>query len=292
MSWFQKLFPSRICTETSGSKVPEGLWTRCDNCQAVLFRAELERANLVCPKCGHHMPLFGRKRLESFLDEPNREELAADLAPVDFLKFKDSKPYKTRLTEAQKRTGEKDALVVMKGQIFGLAVVASAFDFKFIGGSMGAVVGEKFVRGVRAALSARVPYVCFATSGGARMQEGLFSLMQMAKTSAALRELSDAGLPYIVVLLDPTFGGVSASLAMLGDVIIAEPKARIGFAGARVIEQTVRETLPEGFQQSEFLLEHGFIDIITTRHKLKATIAGLLAKLTHVPNPVPKAADT
>jgi acetyl-CoA carboxylase carboxyl transferase subunit beta len=248
MSWFSKLMPSKIRT-VGGNKrtVPEGLWIKCDGCGVVLYRSELERNLDVCPKCSHHMRIGGRRRLEIFLDEESRKEIGEGLEPVDVLKFKDSKKYRDRLNAAQKVTGEKDALVAMQGELEGLPVVAVAFEFKFMGGSMGAVVGERFVRAAEISLKEKWPLICFSASGGARMQEALFSLMQMAKTSAALGRLANAGIPYISVLTDPTMGGVSASFAMLGDVNIAEPKALIGFAGPRVIEQTVRETLPEGF---------------------------------------------
>ncbi|MBI5041251.1 MAG: acetyl-CoA carboxylase carboxyltransferase subunit beta [Gammaproteobacteria bacterium] len=278
MSWFEKLLPSRIRTE-GGTKrtVPEGLWSKCDACSAVIYRAELERSLEVCPKCSHHMRMGARRRLESFLDVDGREEIANEVKPVDILKFKDSKKYKDRLLQAQKTTNEQDALLVMQGQVKGVALVACAFEFGFMGGSMGAVVGERFVRAVNRCLEKHVPLVCFSASGGARMQEALFSLMQMAKTSAALAKLADARLPFISVLTDPTMGGVSASLAMLGDVNIGEPNALIGFAGPRVIEQTVRETLPEGFQRSEFLLDHGAIDMIVDRRELRDRIANVLA---------------
>ncbi len=277
MNWFSKLMPSKIRT-VGGNKrtVPEGLWIKCDGCGVVLYRSELERNLDVCPKCSHHIRIGGRRRLEIFLDEESRKEIAAGLEPVDVLKFKDSKKYRDRLNTAQKVTGEKDALVAMQGELEGLPVVAVAFEFKFMGGSMGAVVGERFVRAAELSLKERRPLICFSASGGARMQEALFSLMQMAKTSAALGRLADAGIPYISVLTDPTMGGVSASFAMLGDVNIAEPKALIGFAGPRVIEQTVRETLPEGFQRSEFLLEHGAIDMIVDRREMRAKISNLL----------------
>lgn len=283
MSWFEKLMPSRIRTPGGGGKkqVPEGLWSQCAGCSQVLYRAELERNLEVCPKCGHHMRITARRRLESFLDPEPREEIATALEPVDVLKFKDSKKYKDRIVQAQKTTEEKDALLVMKGQVLELPLVAAAFEFRFMGGSMGAVVGEKFVRAVNACLEENLPLVCFSASGGARMQEALFSLMQMAKTSAALARLSEAGVPYVSVLTDPTMGGVSASLAMLGDIHIAEPNALIGFAGPRVIEQTVRETLPEGFQRSEFLLEHGAIDLIVDRREMREKIARLLGILRH-----------
>jgi acetyl-CoA carboxylase carboxyl transferase subunit beta len=285
MSWFEKLLPSRIRTEVRKSKhtVPEGLWSKCPVCQAVLYRAELERHLNVCPKCSHHLRITARQRLETFLDPHSREELAANLTSLDRLKFRDSKKYKDRLTQAQKATVEKDALIVIKGKVFDLDLVASAFEFNFMGGSMGSVVGEKFVRGIASAIEHHIPWICFAASGGARMQEALFSLMQMAKTSAALNRLSQQGLPFISVLTDPTMGGVSASLGMLGDINIAEPNALIGFAGPRVIEQTVRETLPEGFQRSEFLLKHGAIDMIVDRRDMRSTIASLLSILTHQP---------
>ncbi len=282
MSWLKKLFPSKIRSDAAKKKgVPEGLWTKCPSCGAVLYRAELERNLEVCPKCNYHMRISARKRIEYFLDPGHQVEIAGDIGPVDRLKFRDTKKYKDRIAIAQKLTGEKEALVVVQGRLQTLPVVIAAFDFSFIGGSMGAAVGERFVEGVTAALVARIPFICFSTSGGARMQEGLLSLFQMAKTSAALAKLSQQGVPYISVLLDPTTGGVSASLAMLGDIIIAEPKALIGFAGPRVIEQTVRQTLPEGFQRSEFLLEHGAIDMIVDRRQIRERIGHLLAKLTH-----------
>jgi acetyl-CoA carboxylase carboxyl transferase subunit beta len=280
MSWLEKLMPSRIRTEgVSKKNVPEGLWSKCDGCGAVLYRAELERNLEVCPKCNHHMRMSARRRLEAFLDAEPREEIGAAVEPVDILKFKDSKRYRDRLSQAQKSTGESDALVVIHGQLKGMPLVAGAFEFAFMGGSMGSVVGERFVRAVGLCLEKKLPLVCFSASGGARMQESLFSLMQMAKTSAALGRLAEAGIPYVSVLTDPTMGGVSASLAMLGDVQIAEPKALIGFAGPRVIEQTVRETLPEGFQRSEFLLEHGAIDMIVDRRYMRDRIANLLSIL-------------
>ena len=286
MSWLSKLLPSRIQTNgTSKRTVPEGVWTKCTNCNAVLYRAELERNFAVCPKCSKHMRIHARKRLEQFLDPEPRLEIGKDVKPVDKLKFRDSKKYKDRLSQAQKRTGENDALIVIKGQLKGLQLVAVAFEFDFMGGSMGSVVGEKFVMAVEEAIEQRIPLVCFSASGGARMQEALFSLMQMAKTSAALANLKRNGLPYISVMTDPTMGGVSASLATLGDINIAEPEALIGFAGPRVIEQTVRETLPVGFQRSEFLLEHGDIDMIIDRRDMRDRIASLLAKLTHQPEP-------
>ncbi len=290
MSWFEKLrLPSRIRTDTSNTEkksIPEGLWHQCPSCQAVLYRAELERNLDVCPKCNHHMRLSGRRRLEVFLDAEGREEIGANVAPTDMLKFRDTKKYKDRLAAAQKDTGEKDALIVMKGTVLGVPMVVAAFDFRFMGGSMGSVVGERFVRGAEAAMTQKVPYICFAASGGARMQEALFSLMQMSKTSAVLTRLSDKGLPFISVLTDPTMGGVSASFAMLGDIHIGEPKALIGFAGPRVIEQTVREKLPEGFQRSEFLQEKGAIDMIVHRTDMRETIADLVSIMQHQPSPL------
>lgn len=286
MSWFGKLIPSKIRTETRRKKsIPEGLWTKCEACGAVLYRAEVERNLDVCPKCASHMRIGARKRLDSFLDPEIREEIAGDLIAVDELKFRDSRRYRDRLAAAKKETGEKDALIVMKGQVKGVPVVVCAFEFSFMGGSMGAVVGEKFVRAVNICLEHNIPLVCFSASGGARMQEALFSLMQMAKTSAALARMSKQGIPYISVLTDPTMGGVSASFAMLGDINIAEPGALIGFAGPRVIEQTVRQTLPEGFQRSEFLLEHGAIDMIIDRREMRDRIASVLAMMTGRPAP-------
>lgn len=279
MSWFTKILP-KITTTGIKKGVPEGIWSKCTECSAVIYRVELERHLNVCPKCEHHMHLSGRARLAIFLDEGNSIELAADVQPVDRLKFKDTKKYKDRILAAQKSTNEKEALIVMQGTLFSLPLIAASFDFNFIGGSMSPGVGERFVIGVQTAIKYKLPFVCFSTSGGARMQEGLFSLFQMAKTSAALAHLSRLGLPYISVLTDPTMGGVSASLATLGDVIIAEPYALIGFSGPRVIEQTIRQTLPEGFQRSEFLLEHGHIDMIVDRRNMKSVIAELLSKLT------------
>ena len=285
MNWFEKLLPSKIRTEGNSPKktVPEGLWTKCELCSAVLFRAELDRNLHVCPKCNHHMRIGARKRLDHFLDAEPREELAAELVPVDILKFWDSKRYKDRLSQAQKDTGEQDAMIVVVGRLKKQPIVACAFEFRFMGGSMGSVVGERFVRAVNHCLEHGVPLICFSASGGARMQEGLFSLMQMAKTSAALARLRERGIPFISVLTDPTMGGVSASLAMLGDVNVAEPKALIGFAGPRVIEQTVREVLPEGFQRAEFLLDHGAIDMIISRHEMRDRIANLLSVLMRKP---------
>ncbi len=284
MNWFDKLLPPKIKSRGIVKKaVPEGLWSKCSACSSVLYHAEIEKNVSVCPRCDHHMRICARKRLAAFLDAGECVEIGANLEPVDFLKFKDSKRYKDRLVDANKATGESEALVVTKGRLHGLSLVAAAFEFGFMGGSMGSVVGERFVRGVDICLSERLPFVCFAASGGARMQEGLTSLMQMAKTSAALARMADESLPFISVLTDPTMGGVSASFAMLGDVVIAEPKALIGFAGPRVIEQTVRETLPEGFQRSEFLLDHGALDMIVHRHKLRATIARLLSIMLNRP---------
>jgi len=282
----EKLIPSIMRSEVKKSSVPEGLWHKCPSCDAVLYRPELEKTADVCPKCNHHMRIDARSRLDIFLDPDGREEIGAELEPVDRLKFRDSKKYKDRLTAAQKDTGEKDALISMSGTLLGMPIVTCAFEFSFMGGSMGAIVGERFVRAANVALEKRCPLVCFAASGGARMQEALISLMQMAKTSAVLARLREEGIPFISVLTDPVYGGVSASLAMLGDVIVAEPRALIGFAGPRVIEQTVREKLPEGFQRSEFLLEHGAIDMIIHRQELRPRLATLLAQLQHLPAPV------
>ncbi|MDB5971819.1 MAG: acetyl-CoA carboxylase carboxyltransferase subunit beta [Hydrocarboniphaga sp.] len=287
MSWLDKIAGSQLLTHgVRKHNVPEGLWVKCDGCASVLYRAELERTLEVCPKCGAHRPINARARLNQLLDPEGRIEIAKHLASADPLKFKDSRKYTDRIKEAQNDTEEKDALIVMSGQIIGLPLVVSVFEFGFMGGSMGSVVGEKFVHGANAALEAGIPYVCFSATGGARMQESLFSLMQMAKTSAVLARLSDRGLPFISVLTHPTMGGVSASLAMLGDIIIAEPRALIGFAGPRVIEQTVRQKLPEGFQRAEFLLEHGAIDMIVDRRELREKIHRLLAMMTHwAPSP-------
>jgi acetyl-CoA carboxylase carboxyl transferase subunit beta len=285
MTWFEKIMPSRIKTERRTRSVPEGLWMKCAACDAVLYRAELERNLHVCPKCGHHMRIGARDRLECFLDPEGIEELAANIEPEDPLKFRDTKKYRDRLLQAQKSTQERDALIVMAGTLQGFPVVACAFEFSFLGGSMGSAVGERFVRAVEHSLEHRKPLICFSASGGARMQEALLSLLQMAKTSAALARLSEARIPYISVLTDPTTGGVSASLAMLGDVNIGEPKALIGFAGARVIQQTVRETLPEGFQRSEFLLDHGALDMIVDRRDMRDRIAGLVTMFMQVPAP-------
>ncbi len=279
MTWFAKIMPSRIKTERRTRSVPEGLWMKCAACDAVLYRAELERNLHVCPKCSHHMRIGARDRLETFFDEGTGAELAENVTPEDPMKFRDTKKYKDRLSLAQKNTEEADALIVIAGKVLNLELVACAFEFEFLGGSMGSVVGERFVRAVDYCLEHRQPLVCFSASGGARMQEAMFSLMQMAKTSAALAKLSQARLPFISVLCDPTMGGVSASLAMLGDVNMAEPRALIGFAGQRVIQQTVRETLPEGFQRSEFLLDHGAVDMIVDRRDLRERVVQLLSAL-------------
>jgi acetyl-CoA carboxylase carboxyl transferase subunit beta len=288
MAWFEKIVPSRIKTERRSRSVPEGLWIKCAACDSPLYRAELERNLFVCPKCSHHMRIGARDRLQRFLDSDTASEIGATVTPEDPLKFRDSKRYKDRLAAAQKSTGEKDALVVMAGRLEGMPVVACAFEFQFLGGSMGSVVGERFRRAVDHAIAQRSPLICFSSSGGARMQEALLSLLQMAKTSAALTELASAGLPFISVLTDPTTGGVSASLAMLGDLNVAEPRALIGFAGPRVIEQTVREKLPEGFQRSEFLLEHGVIDYIADRRDMRERLAKSLRLLMRQP-PAPAA---
>ncbi len=282
MSWLDKLLPSRIKTNSANRRsVPEGVWTKCDNCNATLYRAELTRNLEVCPKCGHHMRIGARARLDSFLDPDDREEIGDGIKPVDKLRFRDSRRYRERLASANRETGENDALVAIRGNVRNISLVAAAFEFEFMGGSMGSVVGERFVRAVDICIDRHVPLVCFSASGGARMQEALISLFQMAKTSSALGKLRNAGLPYISVLTNPTMGGVSASLGTLGDINIAEPGALIGFAGPRVIEQTVRETLPEEFQKSEFLLEHGNIDMITRRRDLRDTVASILSILCH-----------
>lgn len=282
MSWFQKILPSRRRTNGANRRtVPEGVWTKCAGCKAVLYRAELERNLEVCPKCGRHMRIAARRRLRDFLDPAAQEEIGAALRPVDMLKFRDNKRYKDRLNQAQKDTGEHDALVALAGSLRGLPVVAAAFEFNFMGGSMGSVVGERFALAAEAAIEREAALVCFSSSGGARMQEALFSLLQMAKTAAVLGLLRRKNLPYISVLTNPTTGGVSASLATLGDINIAEPDALIGFAGPRVIEQTVRQTLPEGFQRSEFLLQHGAIDMIIDRRALRERISNLISLLTH-----------
>ncbi|SCN47850.1 Acetyl-coenzyme A carboxyl transferase beta chain [methanotrophic endosymbiont of Bathymodiolus azoricus (Menez Gwen)] len=282
MSWFEKLVPSTIKRNSDSKKiaVPEGLWNKCSSCNAILYNTELEKNFNVCPKCDYHMRISARRRLDLFLDPDNREEIGVNLKPVDPLKFKDSKKYKDRISQAQKKTKENDALIVMSGTLKSDPVVVAAFEFGFMGGSMGSVVGEKFVRGINKSLELGVPFIVFTASGGARMQESLFSLFQMTKTSAALTKLAKAGIPYISFMTDPTMGGVSASLAMLGDINVAEPKALIGFAGPRVIEQTVREKLPEGFQRSEFLQEHGAIDMIIDRREMRDEINSILAILT------------
>jgi acetyl-CoA carboxylase carboxyl transferase subunit beta len=282
VSWFRKLLPPRIKRDTGAKKatVPEGLWIKCTSCDAVLYRADLEKNLNVCPKCGHHKRISARTRLDWLLDPEGRFEIGVEITPVDALKFRDSKKYPERLEEAFKASGETDALVSLQGSIKHVPVVASAFEFDFMGGSMGSVVGERYVRAVETAIEEKCPYICFSASGGARMQEGLFSLMQMAKTSAVLGALAEEQLPYISVLTDPTMGGVSASFAMLGDVIIAEPGALIGFAGPRVIEQTVRETLPDGFQRAEFLLEKGAVDMIVDRREMRDKLASVLTMLT------------
>ena len=284
MSWFERILPKRTTSVADRRKsVPEGVWAKCKNCESVIYKAELERNQEVCPKCSFHMRIGARARLTNFLDEGAVEEIGTDLKPVDQLKFKDSKRYKDRITGAQKASGENDALVVLKGELHGLPIVACSFEFDFMAGSMASVVGEKFVRAASRSIKENIPLVCFSTSGGARMQEALISLFQMAKTSAALARMSEKKLPFISVLTDPTMGGVSASLAMLGDVNIGEPNALIGFAGPRVIEQTVRETLPEGFQRSEFLLDHGAIDMIVDRRDMRDKIGGLLLKMMNKP---------
>ncbi|WP_439133623.1 acetyl-CoA carboxylase, carboxyltransferase subunit beta [Pseudomaricurvus sp.] len=285
MSWLDKIVPNVVRSSRSRgqSKVPEGLWKKCVKCSSVLYRPELERNLDVCPKCDHHMRIGARKRLDIFLDEENREELAVDVEPIDRLKFKDIKKYKDRLTAAQKTTGEKDALVAMRGELNGQPVVAVAFEFAFHGGSMGYAVGEKFTRAAQLALTEDIPLVCFSATGGARMQEALISLMQMAKTSAVIERLKQQGTPYISIMTDPVYGGVSASLALLGDINAAEPGARAGFAGPNIIEQTIRQKLPKGFQRSEFLLEHGAIDMIISRHDMREKVGGLLAKFMQRP---------
>jgi acetyl-CoA carboxylase carboxyl transferase subunit beta len=285
MSWLQKLLPPKIQRGSGPRKqVPEGLWTKCPACSAVLYSTDLERNQNVCPKCGDHQRISARARLDALLDPEGRFEIGAEVLPVDSLKFKDSRKYPERLEEAQATTGETDALVVMQGAVKSLGVVAAAFEFEFMGGSMGSVVGERFVRGVRVAIEQKLPFACFTSTGGARMQEGLLSLMQMAKTTAALTELAQRRLPFITVLTDPTMGGVSASFAMLGDVVIAEPRALIGFAGPRVIEQTVRQKLPEGFQRAEFLLEKGAIDMIVDRRQMRDRLHALFALLQGRPS--------
>lgn len=282
MSWLEKIMPSQMRTETAGKKaVPEGLWTKCKDCAAVLYRAELERSMQVCPKCAAHQPLGARERIDTFLDAEGRSEISGAIEPKDPLKFRDSRKYRERLTQAQRETEEKEGFIAVQGTVDQIPVVACAMDFRFMGGSMGSVVGEEFVRAVNVAADRGIALVVFVASGGARMQEGLFSLMQMAKTSAALTRLSESGIPYIPILTHPTMGGVAASFAMLGDVIMAEPNALIGFAGPRVIEQTVQETLPEGFQRSEFLLAHGAIDMIVDRREIREKTVNLLSIMTH-----------
>ncbi|WNC67448.1 acetyl-CoA carboxylase, carboxyltransferase subunit beta [Thalassotalea nanhaiensis] len=285
MSWIEKILPKPKTSSSSKRNIPEGVWSKCNSCGAVLYTAELERQLGVCPKCDHHMRLTARKRLESFLDQGEKTELGKELEPQDKLKFKDSKRYKDRIVAAQKATGEKDALVALRGELAGMPIVAVAFEFSFLGGSMASVVGARFVKAAEECLKHDLPLVCFSASGGARMQEALISLMQMAKTSAALAKMSEKGLPFVSVLTDPTMGGVSASLAMLGDINVGEPKALIGFAGPRVIEQTVREKLPEGFQRSEFLLDHGAIDMIVDRREMRSTLARMIAKFMGHPEP-------
>ena len=287
MSWLQKLLPPRIKREAGSTKkaVPEGLWSKCDSCEAVLYRTDLEKNLFVCPKCNHHNRISARERLDWLLDMEGRYEIGAEVTPIDSLKFRDSKRYVDRLAAAREDTSEEDALIVMQGSIKEIPVVAAAFEFGFLGGSMGSVVGERFVRGVQVCVEQRLPFICFTATGGARMQEGLFSLLQMAKTCAALTRLADDHLPFISVLTDPTMGGVSASFAMIGDAVIAEPNALIGFAGPRVIEQTVRETLPEGFQRSEFLMQKGAIDMIVDRRQMRDQLARLLALMLKLPAP-------
>jgi len=287
MSWLSKLLPPKIKRQQGAQQrrgnLPEGLWSKCPACEAVLYATDLANNLQVCPKCGHHNRLCARDRLELLLDPDGRREIGAEVGPVDSLKFRDSKKYPARLEEASQATGESDSLVVLQGTVKAMPVVAAAFEFDFMGGSMGSVLGERFVRGVQVAIDQKIPFICITASGGARMQEGLFSLMQMAKTTAALTKLSEAGLPFISILTDPTMGGVSASFAFVGDVVMAEPKALIGFAGPRVIEQTVRETLPEGFQRSEFILEKGAIDMIVDRRDMRNQVARVLALLQKLP---------
>ncbi len=286
MSWLDKIVPTVVRSENKSSKVPEGVWKKCSKCASVLYRPELEKNLDVCPKCEHHMRVGARRRLDIFLDKDGREELATDVLPIDRLKFKDVKKYRDRLTAAQKTTGEKDALVAMKGTLKGMPVVASAFEFAFHGGSMGYVVGERFTRAAQVALAERRPYICFSATGGARMQEALISLMQMAKTSAVIERMKQEGVPFISIMTDPVYGGVSASLALLGDINAAEPGSRAGFAGPNIIEQTIRQKLPKGFQRAEFLLEHGAIDMIIPRTEMRDRLAALVAKFTHQPQPI------
>lgn len=285
MSWIEKILPPRINrkNDAGNKRVPEGVWVKCPSCESVLYKEDLKSTLNVCPKCSHHMRIGARERIEALLDTDGREEIGQNTRPTDPLKFKDSRRYPDRVSEAVKLTGETEALITMKGCILSVPVVVSCFEFEFMGGSMGSVVGERFVRGVQAAIQHRIPFVCVAASGGARMQESLFSLFQMAKTNAMLTRLSDAGLPFISVLTDPTMGGVSASFAFMGDVVIAEPNALVGFAGPRVIEQTVREKLPEGFQRSEFLLEKGAIDMVVDRRDMREELARLLALMSRQP---------
>ena len=284
MSWIDKILPTGVRKEEGPRRtsVPEGLWKKCVKCEAVLYRPDVERNNDVCPKCDHHMRIGARRRLDSFLDSDDREEVFTDIEPIDRLRFKDKKRYRDRLTAAQKSTGEKDALIAMRGTLRGLPLVCVAFEFEFHGGSMGYAVGEKFTRAAQLALEEEIPLVCFSASGGARMQEALISLMQMAKTSAVIERLKMSGLPYISIMTDPIYGGVSASLALLGDINIAEPEARAGFAGPNIIEQTIRQQLPKGFQRSEFLLKHGAIDMIVHRNDMRSTVGRLLSKMTDV----------
>lgn len=293
MSWFRKLLPPKIKSSSTPARkaVPEGLWSKCPSCQATLYFTDLENNMHVCPKCGHHNRISARTRLDMFFDPEGRAELGSEVVPIDSLKFKDSKKYTDRLVDAEKTTGETDALVVIQGTVQGVAMIAASFEFSFLGGSMGSVVGERFARAVEACYDEKLPFVCFTATGGARMQEGLLSLMQMAKTTACLHQLSQARLPFISVLTDPTMGGVSASFAMLGDVVIAEPGALIGFAGPRVIEQTVRETLPDGFQRAEFLLEKGAIDMIVDRRDMRSKVASLVTLLQREPAPSPEVAE-
>ena len=291
MSWLEKLIPNKVNGAEKKQGVPEGIWMKCPDCGATLYRREVERNLNVCPKCKHHMRITARFRQQHFLDEGSAEEIVTDIESIDFLKFKDTRKYKERISAAQKKTGETDALLAMRGKVQGIEIVSVAFEFNFLGGSMGAAVGERFVQSVNVCLQQQLPLVCFSSSGGARMQESLISLMQMAKTSAALARLAEKNLPYISVLTDPTTGGVAASLAMLGDIIIAEPNALIGLAGPRVIKQTVRQTLPEGFQRSEFLLQHGAIDMVIARQDMRNTIARLLAKLLQCRAPLPEIND-
>ena len=288
MSWFEKLLPSRIRVDSSKDKkvIPEGVWEKCPSCQTVLYREDIIQNQYVCTNCGHHMRISARNRLDIFLDSDDKQELFTKLSSKDFLKFKDSKKYKDRISSAQSKTEEKDALIVIKGKINGIQVIAAAFEFSFMGGSMGSVVGEKFTRAAKESIAKNIPLICFSASGGARMQESLVSLFQMSKTSSVIADMRRKSVPFISVLTDPTMGGVSASLAMLGDINIAEPKALIGFVGPRVIEQTVRETLPEGFQRSEFLLDHGAIDMIIDRRHMKVEITNLIKTLIN--NPVKK----